>query len=137
MEESAFAAWYETTFPALWAYVVKSIGDATLADDIAQEAFVRLLQTDTSKLQAPQVRAYLYRIATNLMHDPVWRRQGKHDAMLIPVPIGGRHRRRSLDVASLRRRLRPINGLLVARARRGGGHREIAGSIALREKRCA
>jgi RNA polymerase sigma-70 factor, ECF subfamily len=138
MEESAFAAWYETTFPALWAYVVKSIGDATLADDIAQEAFVRLLQADTSKLHPPQVRAYLYRIATNLMHDHR-RRAGREvhddDATLeMPDPAGDTAAVR-LDVGDAFDRLPPNQRMLLWLAYvEGYGHREIAEMMGLREK---
>ena len=138
MEESAFAAWYETTFPALWAYVVRSIGDATLADDIVQEAFVRLLQANTSKLQAPQVRAYLYRIATNLMHDHR-RRSGREvhddDATLeIPDPADDNVAVR-LDIGDAFDRL-PSNQreLLWLAYVEGYGHREIAEMMGLREK---
>ena len=137
MEESALAVWYETTFPALWAYVVRSIGDATLADDIAQEAFVRLLQTDTSKLQAPQVRAYLFRIATNLMHDHR-RRTGREvhddDATLeMPDPAVDTIAVR-LDVGKAFDRLPPNQRMLLWLAYvEGYEHREIAGLMGLRE----
>ncbi len=138
MEDSAFAAWYQTTYPALWAYVVKSIGDATLADDIAQEAFVRLLQADTSKLQAPQVKAYLYRIATNLMHDHR-RRSGRevHDdeaALAMPDPADDKAAVR-LDVGDAFDRLPPNQRMLLWLAYvEGYGHREIAQLMSLREK---
>ena len=138
MEESAFAAWYETTFPALWAYVVKSIGDATLADDIAQESFVRLLQADTSRLQAPQVRAYLYRIATNLMHDHRRRSAREvHDddaALAIPDPADNNAAVR-LDVGDAFDRLPTNQRMLLWLAYvEGYGHREIAELMSLREK---
>jgi RNA polymerase sigma-70 factor (ECF subfamily) len=138
MDESAFAAWYETTYPALWAYVVKSIGDATLADDITQEAFVRMLQTDTSKLEAPQVKAYLYRIATNLMHDQ--RRSSSrevHDdeaALAMPDPAGDTTAVR-LDVGDAFDRLPPNQRMLLWLAYvEGYGHREIGKLMSLREK---
>lgn len=138
MEESALAVWYETTFPALWAYVLRSIGDATLADDIVQEAFVRLLQTDTSKLQAQQVRAYLFRIATNLMHDHR-RRAGREvhddDATLeMPDPAVDTIAVR-LDVGKAFDRLPPNQRMLLWLAYvEGYEHREIAGLMGLREK---
>ena len=138
MEEPAFAAWYQTTFPALWAYVVKSIGDATLADDIVQEAFVRLLQADTRKLQPPQVRAYVYRIATNLMHDHR-RRAGREvhddDATLeMPDPADDTVAVR-LDVGDAFDRLPPNQRELLWLAYvEGYGHREIAAMMGLREK---
>lgn len=138
MEDPAFAAWYETTFPALWAYVVRSIGDATLTDDIVQEAFVRLLQADTSKLQAPQVRAYLYRIATNLMHDHR-RRSGREvhdDDATLEIPDSERDNVAvRLDVGDAFDRLSPNQRELLWLAYvEGYGHREIAEMMGLREK---
>ncbi|HEU4928811.1 MAG TPA: RNA polymerase sigma factor, partial [Candidatus Krumholzibacteria bacterium] len=114
------------------------IGDATLADDITQEAFVRLLQADTSKLQAPQVRAYLYRIATNLMHDHR-RRSGREvrddDAALeMPDPADDTAAVR-LDVGDAFDRLPPNQRMLLWLAYvEGYGHREIAEMMSLREK---
>jgi RNA polymerase sigma-70 factor (ECF subfamily) len=139
MEGPAFAAWYETTFPALWAYVVKSVGDRTTADDIAQEAFVRLLQTDTSGLNASQAKAYLYRIATNLMHDH-WRRSGREvrdDEAALAVADGtqGDGAAIRLDVAEAFDQLGPKERMLLWLAYvEGYGHRDIAGMMELREK---
>lgn len=139
MEEPAFAAWYETTFPALWAYVVRSVGDRTLADDIAQEAFVRLFQADTRGLQPPQLKAYVYRIATNLMHDH-WRRSGREvqddDAALEqPSPEGEENVALRLDVAQAFDQLAPNQRMLLWLAYvEGYGHRDIAGLMNLREK---
>ena len=73
IDESAFQTLYESTRKALWAYVVKVVGDQATADDILQESYVRLLQADVGKLHEAQRRAYLYRIATNLINDH-WRR---------------------------------------------------------------
>ncbi|HEU4365938.1 MAG TPA: RNA polymerase sigma factor [Candidatus Krumholzibacteria bacterium] len=73
MEESAFAAFYEFTYRKLRAYVMKGVGEAAVADDITQEAYVRLLQVVKRGSETPQAKAYLYRIATNLMRDH-WRR---------------------------------------------------------------
>jgi len=139
MEESAFAAWYETTFPALWAYVVRSVGDRTLADDIAQEAFVRLFQADTSGLQPPQLKAYVYRVATNLMHDH-WRQSGRevHDddaALEQPDQRGDENVELRLDVAQAFDQLAPNQRMLLWLAYvEGYGHREIAELMDLREK---
>jgi RNA polymerase sigma-70 factor (ECF subfamily) len=48
-------------------------GSATDADDISQEAFLRLLRTELDTLDDEEWRRYLYRIAGNLIVDR-WRR---------------------------------------------------------------
>jgi RNA polymerase sigma-70 factor (ECF subfamily) len=73
MDEATFASLYRAAYPALCAYVARGIGNPETASDITQEAFARLLQAETSRLDAAQTRAYLYRTATNLMNDH-WRR---------------------------------------------------------------
>ena len=73
MDETTFAAFHATTYRPLWAYVRRAAGDAALADDVVQDAYLRLLQARTEGLADPQLRVYLFRIATNLLHDH-WRR---------------------------------------------------------------
>jgi RNA polymerase sigma-70 factor (ECF subfamily) len=69
MEERSFLELYEATRNALWAYVFRAGGDKSLADDIVQEAYVRLLQSRAEMRDKHQSRAYLFRIATNLLND--------------------------------------------------------------------
>jgi RNA polymerase sigma-70 factor, ECF subfamily len=73
MDQDDFAAFHATTYRPLWAYVRRAAGDAVLADDVVQDAYLRLLQARTDGLAEPQLRVYLFRIATNLLHDH-WRR---------------------------------------------------------------
>ena len=73
MDNSAFAAFYERSARPLWAYLVRASSDAALADDLMQESYVRFLCAE----RAPSLnddgevsaRLYLFRIATNLLHD--------------------------------------------------------------------
>ena len=138
MEESAFAALYEATFPALWAYVARGVKEGAVADDITQEAYVRLLQANTTSLQSPQLKAYLYRIATNLMHDH-WRHSGREvqdDEVALERP--DKRDARSdlrLDVGQAFDQLSPSQRMLLWLAYvEGYGHRDIAGMMKLREK---
>ncbi len=73
MDETTFAAFHATTYRPLWAYVRRTAGDAALTDDVVQDAYLRLLQARTEGLAEPQLRTYLFRIATNLLRDH-WRR---------------------------------------------------------------
>lgn len=74
MDEEAFAAFYQRTSRQVWAYLARVSGNATLADDLLQESYVRFL-TAAAPWSHGEVacRAYLFRIATNLLRDH-WRR---------------------------------------------------------------
>src|SRR6202044_273199 len=77
MDNEAFAAFYQRSARPLWAYLVRVSADPALAEDLMQESYVRFL----CAAGAPSLvtegeaggRLYLFRIATNLMHDH-WRR---------------------------------------------------------------
>jgi RNA polymerase sigma-70 factor, ECF subfamily len=73
MDERAFYALYEQTRGSLRAYVAKSLGNITLADDIVQEVYLRFLRLASPPADAREARPYLFRMATNLMVDH-WRR---------------------------------------------------------------
>ena len=77
MDNGAFAAFYERSARPLWAYLVRASCDSTLADDLMQESYVRFLCAERAPSLADDgevaARLYLFRIATNLLHDH-WRR---------------------------------------------------------------
>jgi RNA polymerase sigma-70 factor, ECF subfamily len=65
---------YQRTAPRLRAYLRRVSGEAALADDILQEAFIRLLRAGRPGASEGETNAFLYRAATNLVYDH-WRRQ--------------------------------------------------------------
>lgn len=73
MDDEAFAAFYTRTARPLWAYVARTCGNAALADDMVQEAYLRFLGADLRNDGEVAWRRYLFRIATNLMRDH-WRK---------------------------------------------------------------
>ena len=87
MDDEAFAAFYERSARALWAYLARTSGNPTLAEDIMQESYVRFLclVNPPSYLAEGEVacRRYLFRIATNLLRDH-WRRP--HAASIEDMP---------------------------------------------------
>ena len=84
---------YQRTAPRLRAYLRRVSGDATLADDILQEAFIRLLRSGRPDASDGETTSFLYRAATNLVYDH-WRRRkrerkalGRLDAPTASGPV--------------------------------------------------
>lgn len=73
MEEKAFNALYEATAKPLWRYIARVCGRHDVADDLLQECYFRLLRSGRTDMKLADARPYLFRIATNLLHDR-WRR---------------------------------------------------------------
>ncbi len=67
--ERAFREFYESTHGPLRSYVSRVIGDKSGTDDIVQESYVRFLVWAKETYSPPQLRAFLFRIASNLIHD--------------------------------------------------------------------
>jgi RNA polymerase sigma-70 factor (ECF subfamily) len=61
-----FDALFERLYPSLFRYLHRLTGDADVAEDIAQEAFVRLLR---QPLPEAEVRPWLFTVAMNLVRD--------------------------------------------------------------------
>jgi RNA polymerase sigma-70 factor (ECF subfamily) len=73
MDNDAFAGFYERSARPLWAYLARVSGDASLADDLMQESYMRFLCAAPPADGEVAGRRYLFRIATNLLKDH-WRR---------------------------------------------------------------
>ena len=61
-----YDALFRDVYPSLYRYLHRLTGDADAAEDIAQEAFVRLLGRSMPDLEA---RLWLFTVATNLFRD--------------------------------------------------------------------
>ena len=79
MNDEEFAAFYGRSAPSLRAYLWRVCGDSGLADDLMQESYLRFLCASYPQDSEVACRRYLFRIATNLLHDH-WRRP-KHAAI--------------------------------------------------------
>lgn len=62
-----FDTLYENLRPSLWRYAYRMVGDADAADDVVQEAFVRLLKRPD--LTGEDARLWIFTVATNLVRD--------------------------------------------------------------------
>jgi RNA polymerase sigma-70 factor (ECF subfamily) len=70
MTEAEFREFYELTARPLKSYLLRLTGSVTLAEDLLQDSYYRLLRTRLpAGLDQPQKRSYLFRIATNLARD--------------------------------------------------------------------
>ena len=69
LDDAAFAAFHARTARPLWGYLRAASGSAALADDLLQESFLRLLRAEGLPAGDEDRRRYLFRIATNLLHD--------------------------------------------------------------------
>ena len=67
INESQFEAFYNEHSRPLWAYVRRLANSPEVADDVTQESFMRFL--GASLASGANEKAYLYRIATNLVYD--------------------------------------------------------------------
>ena len=76
LNESEFQDLYRLQARPLWAYLYRLTGNTADADDLLQEAFCRLLATPLATRDEGQLRAYLYRVASNAAID-LWRRGGR------------------------------------------------------------
>ena len=73
LTEAAFGDFYRRDARDVWKFVYRATGNAADADDIAQEAFVRMLRAELGELGDEDLRRYVFRVAGNLMADR-WRR---------------------------------------------------------------
>ena len=131
LDEAAFAAFHARTSRALRAYVFRVVGNASDADDIVQEAFLRMLRADAPAENDEHLRRYLYRVASNLIVDR-WRRR-KHEeggeAMPEPMTAPARYEE-DAAVAKIFAELKPRDRALLWLAYvEGESHEEIASSL--------
>ena len=73
MDESIFQSFYERTNRPLWRYIARMMNADTHVDDIFQESYIKVLQSNVEFTNEQQMKSYLYRTATNCMRDH-WRK---------------------------------------------------------------
>lgn len=137
MDSEAFASFYRRSAPGLRAYLARVSGNATLAEDLVQESYLRFLTAAALKGGEVDHRRYLYRIATNLLKDH-WRRPRPADiedvpqiAFAAPDNLSRIDSRIYLDPAMAQMRPRDRQILWLAYAE-GYSHDEIAEITGLR-----
>jgi RNA polymerase sigma-70 factor, ECF subfamily len=77
-----FDAVFEKLYPALFRYLHRLTGDQDVAEDIAQEAFLRLLR---QPLPEAEIRPWLFTVAMNLVRDRA-RKSERRQRLLTAAP---------------------------------------------------
>jgi len=72
----AFQALYDRHHGAVFAFVVGSLGDRSIAEDLVQETFLRVFTHREDYRPAARFRTWLFTIARNLLIDQLRRRGG-------------------------------------------------------------
>jgi RNA polymerase sigma-70 factor, ECF subfamily len=102
---------FRELYPSLFRYLQRLTGDPDAADDIAQEAFVRLLRQN---LTQEEVRPWLYTVAMNLVRDRARGSERRHrllagaPRLTTPVVVPDEFVERTQEIESVRRALDQI-----------------------------
>jgi RNA polymerase sigma-70 factor (ECF subfamily) len=129
--EEGFKRLYEATSRPLWGYLHHASGRPDVADDLLQETYCKFLLRRAPAMDAAQTRCYLFRIATNLLHN---RSRSRDDAAREEPAEGGAETDEDarLDVQAAMRQLKPRERELLWLAYvEGMSHAEIAAATGL------
>lgn len=66
LKSENITAIFEEFYPNLCRFLESIVGRGALAQDIAQESFLRLCQADLGSISEPEIRFWLFRVARNL-----------------------------------------------------------------------
>lgn len=140
MTEEAFRTFYELTARPVRVYLARLTNDDRLADDLLQETYYRFLRANITFENDDHRRRYLYRIATNLVHDHRRRPRVEVETVTLPEPpqffteptVAERAARR-IDLHRAMARLKPRErSMLWLAYAMGWSHDEIAASIGVK-----
>jgi RNA polymerase sigma-70 factor (ECF subfamily) len=150
LTESEFQELYREHARPLWAYLYRLTGNTADADDLLQETYCRMLAAPLATRDDRELRAYLFRVATNAATD-LWRRGGRsrrrveapagaagrddHAAAVEPSVAADHGDGAALkqDMARTFRELKPQERMLLWLAHvEGSEHREIAAALGLK-----
>jgi len=135
IDEESFNVLYRETAAPLRAYAARVLGNASQADDVVQETYLRLLRVAVSFDTRNELRAYLFRIASNLIADHF--RKQKRESPLSDAPDAGVQERdlpSRVDMGRVFRLLRPRERQLLWLAHvEGANYHELAKALGLGE----
>lgn len=135
MDEPQFEAFHRKTARLLWSRLYRLTGNAAKADDVSQKAFIQFIRTADAARSEPELRAYLYKLATRIAVDE-WRREERERApRWLPFSPG----RSAHDETAMRSGVEKALGGLSVRDRAilwmayvdGVSHQEIADAVGI------
>ena len=132
--EDAFERFYDATAPAIRAYILRHCSDRGAADDLFQAAYIKFLGSRMARTPAaPEARAYLYRIASNVItdHGRGLQRRERFEAASDREAVATNPPAAGLENLELRKALRELperdQQLLWLLYAEGFSHKEVAG----------
>ncbi len=135
LDEAGFERLHRRTSQALWGYLRRLTGDPSVADDVHQESYLRYLARPCPVAGERRQSAYLFRIATNLVHDR-WRRKKRQRGwlqQLLGSEPAAREASLSIDFEDVFNQLKPRQRSLLWLAYvEGYRHQEIADILELK-----
>jgi RNA polymerase sigma-70 factor, ECF subfamily len=124
IDEQEFERFYRETLPKLEKFVARMASSRSVAEEVVQESYYRLLRTARAPAAGEERVRYLYRIAVNLMKNH-WARAREH-VELAPESLYSEPAPRE-DIAQAMARLAPRDRALLWLAYvEGYSHREMA-----------
>jgi RNA polymerase sigma-70 factor, ECF subfamily len=134
-EQPEFEAFYQRTARTLHGYLCRLSRDPATADEVLQEAYIRMLNAPNMEHQVQ--KAYLYRTATNLLRDR-WRKQKREREFWEREDLPGSVQQNlglSLDVAAVLDKLSVLDRATLWLAHvEQLSHREMSSILGLQEK---
>lgn len=129
LTEQALGAFYEAHAHDVWTYAYRVTGNAADADDIVQEAFLRLFKAERLPDGEEELRRYVFRVAGNLIADR-WRRRTRDERAALAAPDAATSEGRDIDVVRTFSALKPRERALLWLAYvEGDSHADIAESL--------
>ena len=129
LTEHAFGEFYQRHARSVWTYVYRVTNDAADADDVVQDAFLRLFQAENAPSDDEGLRRYVFRIAGNLIADR-WRRRVRDERHAAAPAEAGEPETRDIDVVRIFSELKPRERALLWLAYvEGNAHQDIAESL--------
>ncbi len=123
---------------ALYRLAVVMIRESGEAEDVVQDAFVRLLTHLSGNGDRTNLKSWLFTVTANLCRDRLRRRLRwlpwlpEHDRLLLTNPVLDRRDPQQIFVAAIRT-LKPRDRLLVMLKAQGLSYREIAAAAGINE----
>lgn len=135
LDRDLFNRFYQQVAAGLWRYIYLNCGDATAADDILQESFIKFLRYADPEREVAEWKSYLYRIAGSSVV-AYFRKNGRYTDPLPETDVSSSKQDGELkmDMKTCLENLEPRQREILWLAHvEGFSHYEIAGIVGVAE----